>query len=168
MQNKIEARPDFKSDIIDNPFNLLKAIKEHSTRYQENCYNMSVILDAMKTFLNSKQKDGEILQDYTKRFRIAREVLEAHIGGPIILTKIVKAVQGYVELPILDVEAEKNCKYKENVFEQFLAYLAIKEHSTSYQENHYNMSVILDAMKTLLNSKQKDGELSKTIQKDSG
>ena len=88
MQNKIEARPDFKSDIIDKPFNLLKAIKEHSTRYQENCYNMSVILDAMKTFLNSKQKDGEILQDYTKRFRIAREVLEAHIGGPIILTKL--------------------------------------------------------------------------------
>ena len=31
MQNKIEARPDFKSDIVDNPFNLLKAIKEHST-----------------------------------------------------------------------------------------------------------------------------------------
>ena len=30
MQNKIEARPDFKSDIIDNPFNLLKAIKKHT------------------------------------------------------------------------------------------------------------------------------------------
>ena len=36
MQNNIEARPDFKSDIVDNPFNLLKAIKEHSTSYQEN------------------------------------------------------------------------------------------------------------------------------------
>ena len=85
MQNKIEARPDFKSDIVDNPFNLLKAIKEHSTSYQENCYNMSVILDAKKTLLNIKQKEGETLQDYTKRFRIAREVLESHIGGPIVL-----------------------------------------------------------------------------------
>ena len=121
MQNKIEARPDFKSDILDNLFNHLKAIKEHSTSYQENCYNMSVILDAMKTLLNSKQKEGETLQDYTKRFRIAREVLESHIGGPIILTKIVKTIQGYVELPILDVEAEKNQKCKENVFKQFLA-----------------------------------------------
>ena len=29
MHNKIEVKPDFKSDIVDNPFNLLKAIKEH-------------------------------------------------------------------------------------------------------------------------------------------
>jgi hypothetical protein len=126
MQNKIEARPYFKSDISDNPFNLLKAIKEHSTSYQENCYNMSVILDAMKTLLNRKHKEGETLQDYTKRFRIAREVLESHIGEPIILTKIVKTIQGYIELPILDVEAGKNCKYKENVFEKFLAYLYLE------------------------------------------
>ena len=84
---------------------------------------MSVILDAIKTLLSTKQKDRETFQDYTKRFRIAREVLESHIGGPIILTKIIKLIQGYVELPILDVEAEKNWKYKENVFEQFLAYL---------------------------------------------
>jgi hypothetical protein len=34
-----------------------------------------MILDAMKTLLNTKQKEGETLQDYTKRFRIAREVL---------------------------------------------------------------------------------------------
>jgi acyl-CoA thioesterase len=33
MQNKIEARPEFKSSIENNPFNLLKAIKEHSTSY---------------------------------------------------------------------------------------------------------------------------------------
>ena len=84
---------------------------------------MSMILDAMKTLLNTKQKEGETLQNYTKRSRIAREVLESHIGGPIILTKIVKTIQGYVDLPTQDVEAEKNCKYEENVFKQFLAYL---------------------------------------------
>ena len=67
MHNKIEARPVFKSNSVDNLFNLLKAIKEHFTSYQENQYNMSVILDAMKTLLNTKQKEGETLQDYTKR-----------------------------------------------------------------------------------------------------
>ena len=36
MQNKIEARQDFKLGIENNPFNLLKAIKERSTSYQEN------------------------------------------------------------------------------------------------------------------------------------
>ena len=126
MQNKIEARPDFKSDIVDNPFNLLKAIKEHLTSYRENRYNMLVILDAMSTLLNTKQKEGETLQDYTKRFRIAREVLESHIGGPIVLKKIVKTIQGYVDLPTQDIEAEKNCKYEETAFEQFLAYLYLE------------------------------------------
>ena len=49
---------------------------------------MSVILDALKALLNTKQKEGETLQDYTKRFKIAREVLESHIRGPIILPKL--------------------------------------------------------------------------------
>jgi Zn-dependent peptidase ImmA (M78 family) len=65
---------------------------------------MLVILDAIRTLLNTKQKDMETLQDYTKRFRIAREVLESHIGGPIILTKIVKTIQGYMDLPTQDIE----------------------------------------------------------------
>jgi hypothetical protein len=39
------------------------------------------------------------------------------------LTKIVKIIQGYVDLPTQDVKAEKNKKYEENVFKQFLACL---------------------------------------------
>ena len=58
MQNKIKARPDFKSDIMDNLFNLPKAIKEHSTSYQENCYNMSMILDAMYSSGHKADKRG--------------------------------------------------------------------------------------------------------------
>ena len=69
---------------------------------------MLVILDAMRTLLNTKQKDVETLQDYTKRFWIAKEVLESHIGGPIILTKIVKTIQGYMDLLTQDVKVEKN------------------------------------------------------------
>ena len=36
MKNKIEARTDFKSNIENNPFELLKMIKEHAMSYQEN------------------------------------------------------------------------------------------------------------------------------------
>ena len=53
MKNKIEARSDFKSKIENNPFELLKIIKEHSMSYQENCYNMSVILDSIMTLLTT-------------------------------------------------------------------------------------------------------------------
>ena len=85
MKNKIEARSDYDA-IRNNPIALLKAIKEHALNYQENRFPMSIILDAMRTLMSTKQKDGEILQDYTKRFCVARDVLKSHIAGPIVIT----------------------------------------------------------------------------------
>lgn len=35
--------------------------------------------------MGTKQKEGESLQDYTKRFKVAKDVFESHIGGPLIL-----------------------------------------------------------------------------------
>jgi len=70
MKNKIEARSDFKEKVDNNPFELLQAIKEHSLNYQEKKYNMSVILDSIRTLIGTRQKEGEALQDYTKRFRV--------------------------------------------------------------------------------------------------
>jgi hypothetical protein len=53
MKNKNEARSDFKSKIENNPFELLTMKKEHSMSYQENLYNMSVILDSLLTLLTT-------------------------------------------------------------------------------------------------------------------
>ena len=75
MKNKIEAHTDFKSKVKDNPIELLKAVKEHALKYQEHHYDMSIILDAISTLLGTKQKEKESLQDYTKRFRVSRDVL---------------------------------------------------------------------------------------------
>jgi hypothetical protein len=66
MRNKIGASTDFKSKIKNNPFELLKMIKKHSMSYQENHYNMSVILDSLMTLLTTKQKEAKSLQIYTK------------------------------------------------------------------------------------------------------
>ena len=118
MKNKIESRSDYDT-IRNDPILLLKAIKEHAlVNYQENRYSMSIILDAMRTVLGTKQRDGESLQDYTKRFRVARDVLKSHIGGPIIMTKLVEAIPGY------DKGDEEQClKMQEQTYNQFLAYL---------------------------------------------
>jgi hypothetical protein len=70
MKNKIEARSDFKEKVDNNPFELLQAIKEHLLNCQEKKYNMSVILDSIQTLIGTRQKEGEALQDYTKRFRV--------------------------------------------------------------------------------------------------
>ena len=45
--------------------------------------------------LSTKQKDGESLSDYTKRFKVSRDVYESHIGGPFILKKYVTNVPGF-------------------------------------------------------------------------
>jgi hypothetical protein len=117
MKNKIEARSDYDR-IKNDPIELLKAIKEHALKYQENRYAMSIILDAMRTLMNTKQKEGESLQDYTKRFRVNRDVLMSHVGGPIVLTKIVEAMPSYNE-----ADEEKLEKLQEQAYNQFLAYL---------------------------------------------
>ena len=49
----------------------------------------------MRMLLTTKQREGECLQDYTKRFCVAQDVLKSHIGGPIILKKFVNAIDGY-------------------------------------------------------------------------
>jgi hypothetical protein len=87
MKHKIEARMEFTKNIKNNPIELLKAIREHSQNYQEHRYSMLIVLDSLRGLLATKQKEGETLQDWTKRFRIAREVLESHMGGPIVIDK---------------------------------------------------------------------------------
>ena len=126
MKNKIEARSDFKEKVDNNPFELLQAIKEHSLNYQEKKYNMSVILDSIRTLIGTRQKEGEALQDYTKRFRVTREVFESHIGGPIVLTKILNQVKGYTEFPSDKKEQDNNKSLQDQAFEQFLAYAYIE------------------------------------------
>ena len=62
-------------------------IKEHSLNYQEIRYEMSIIADTMRVFLNPKQKENETLQDYTPRYKTSRDIMELHIGEPIIIKK---------------------------------------------------------------------------------
>jgi hypothetical protein len=83
--------------IENNPIELLKAIRERSQNYQEHRYSMSIVLDSLRgLLLATKQK--------TKRFRIAREVLESHMGGPIVIDKIAKAKPDYIKYDTSSVE----------------------------------------------------------------
>lgn len=123
MQNKIEARSNYDKVDTDNimikghPIHLLKAIKEHALSYQEHRYEMSILLDSLRGVLNLKQKDGESLQDYTKRFKTARDVLVSHIGGPIVFTKYVSNMPGYDKN-----DSEKSSSCVKKAWDQFLAF----------------------------------------------
>ena len=92
MKSKIESRKDYESTVYNKSVVLLQAIKEHALNYEENCYGMNIILDAMKAFIDCKQKEKEALQGYTKRFKVAREIFQSHIGGVLMLTQYVKSM----------------------------------------------------------------------------
>ena len=95
MRNKITGWNDFEQKKFDNSINLLIAIKEHSHKYQESRYEMVNIAVTIRAFLQTKQKESEPLQDYTRRFKTAKEIMESHIGGPIILTKYIELTKEY-------------------------------------------------------------------------
>jgi hypothetical protein len=86
--------------------------------YQESRYEMSTILEAFKNLVNIRQKDTELLQDYTKRFKTVSEVMESHVGGPLELRKFMSKMK---EFNINDEESIKKCKAK--AYELFLAYM---------------------------------------------
>jgi hypothetical protein len=108
-------------DVKNNPIKLLKAIKEHALNYQEKRYSMSIILDLFRALMGTKQKDGESLQDYTKQFRVARDVLKSHIGGPIILSKIMEGMKDYKT-----ANNDEKGVMQEKAFNQFLAFLYLE------------------------------------------
>ncbi len=55
MQSQIESRDDFESKVKDDPVELIKAIKQHALNFKEHRYEMSIVANAMKTWLLSKQ-----------------------------------------------------------------------------------------------------------------
>ena len=118
MQNKIQMLSTFEADIEDNPIKLLEQIKIHAMSFQEDRYPMEIIVDSLFSMLHTKQKDKEHLSDYTKRFKVSKDVMKAHIGGPIILTNYIKTLASY------DALAPETAG-KEG-FEQLMSYLYLK------------------------------------------
>ena len=78
---------------------------------------MEVIDNAIVHFLLIKQKEDP-LYEYIRKFKTAKEVLESHIGGPIILTKVVKEFADYNKV---DVTNQKN-----TVWKRYCAYKCLK------------------------------------------
>ena len=120
MKEKIQSRSDYITKIKNKPQELLKAIKQHALNFEESRYDMAIVHDAFKTMFSTVQKDGESLQDYTKRFRVAKEVLESHIGGPLILSKIAKSMPNYNDSDAKRTLCEKSA------YERYMAYVYLK------------------------------------------
>jgi len=115
-----------ESEVKGNPISLLKAIQQHALDCQGHRHGMSIILDAIKTTVNLKQRDNESLQDYTCRFKTARDALVSHIGGPIILSKHTQAMGEFDE-----DDEDKIERCEERAFQQLMAHTCLENSDSS-------------------------------------
>ena len=86
----MQARIDYESKVHNDPIELLKSMKEHALNYEESRHEMAMIFNTLKEHVNCRQKEKESSLDFTKRFKVVREVLQSHLGGATILKKHVE------------------------------------------------------------------------------
>ena len=106
MQTKIKSMKDFESRIFNDPVELMKSVKELSMSLLETKYHWKIIWDCIVTFASLKQKDGEDLIDYYKRFEYVVSLFKAQAGNPLIVNKI----------------HSKHAEYKEKLFMKFCSH----------------------------------------------
>ena len=105
---------------------------------------MAIIADAMRAITTTKQRDNESLQDYTRRFKTSREILESHIGGPLILLKYVKTMSQYD-----DNGTDKADRLIHKASDQFFAHIYMEN---SDQDKYGSISNNLNEQKSLGNN----------------
>jgi hypothetical protein len=88
MQSKVKSRANFSTTILDNPIDLLKAVKELALNYQTNRPEVDIYNDANRA-TNLKQTE-EVLVDYMARAKSIKDMFEEVNEGPQFLRRIVK------------------------------------------------------------------------------
>ena len=122
FKSKIMEKKDYDKTNRD-PIRLLQTIRELSLSYQETKYDMKIIVHALKTMLNIKQKDDESLIDYTNRFKTAKDVLKAQLGEEIVFHKVIRNDPDFIKDEYTAGDKEKNKKVIKKHYERWLAYL---------------------------------------------
>ena len=96
MKSKIQSRKDYLTNVKGKPVELLQAIKQHALSYESTQYRMKTVCDAMKSFVNLRQKEDESSIDYLKRFKAARDVFYSHTGKGFCFPVLLENDANYV------------------------------------------------------------------------
>ena len=81
IQHSIEAKAEYKSKIKGDPIRLLEMIKENSLSFNDKKKANIVIIDAIMNLMTTRQKEDGNLTDYTKHFKVARDLCKEKYGG---------------------------------------------------------------------------------------
>ena len=81
LEHRIEAKAEYESKIKGNPIKLLEMIKENSLSYDDKKKADIVIINAIMNLMTTRQRDNEDLTDYTKHFKVVRDLSKEKNGG---------------------------------------------------------------------------------------
>ena len=84
---------------------------------------MSVISNGFTTFFGTRQKDQEILRDYTRIFKTSYEVLQLHIGGTNQIHTFLKTLNWFKDDPDNEDELLTNEQLKKQASEQLARFV---------------------------------------------
>ena len=79
LKIKLQERKDWK-ELEDDPFKLLKVIKEITHNYKDTKYYIASTATSIRSVFFTKQQEGEGLINYSKRFKTDVDVMELHVG----------------------------------------------------------------------------------------
>ena len=90
LSDRVEDQTGFEASIRNKPIDMLLAIKRHALDYEESRIWMPVVSDTFRELFNCAQENNEVLLDCTRRFKRARETLQSHLRGPMLVAKTMK------------------------------------------------------------------------------
>ena len=86
-RERIYSQMGLKESIRSNPIELLMVNKKDSLDYEDPRAWTPVVPDACRALFNCECRDDELLSDYNRIFKAARETLHSNLGGLILVPK---------------------------------------------------------------------------------
>ncbi|HSN66369.1 MAG TPA: hypothetical protein VLS94_06990, partial [Fusibacter sp.] len=119
MQRAVEALPDFRDKIYDDPLELLKAIKILTSVPVRATKDWISLHEHLKLMINIQQRQGEDEMEYVNRFRQYRSVVKGFMGTKMF-DEFVKNTKTYQ-----DGDADTKKKLLESAWEEATAIMCL-------------------------------------------
>ena len=121
MQNRVQTHPKYDTDLVDDPIQLIDAIKVliHDTARAQ--YPIASVVMQLTKWLNIKQHEDEKLTEYVNRVKYHRDIVKNQIGTGL-LHNYVKHTAAYTDASASDADKTKMLY---DSFEELSAYIVL-------------------------------------------
>jgi Reverse transcriptase (RNA-dependent DNA polymerase) len=162
MQNRVEEDTNFETTIRDDPIELLKAIKPLMHDPARAKYPFASLTESIVRMINTRQKEGEHILDYVKRFKHQRDNMSTNFNTSDFLNTFITSTADYRNidgpdstLTATEILAEQ-ASMKTGAYGRWMAFLLIRG---SDQSKYGTVTIGLNSQYSMSNN-----QYPKTIQ----